>query len=309
MIDTLSPRFTKQVQFHKDKGRVVVGLQHIYSGEETTEKAAVFKRPTDAQLWALHFKEYQLKYYAKRKELVRSEDRTKDDFINWLMKEKGMSWDEAESEANEYFAKKDSAFTKVDGQTYFQLDDGRMVNIKDPNDVIKYDESSIGEMNILEHLGVIPWGTKEYIASRPVPVYAAKKENSFQIGEGEKMRWLDGAMDGKVSEEDYIGGNLKRTQEGGWPAFKKSVVEQTKHPMKDLDEDWTRYTAIANNDVYGPAGKSEPLSTDRVQRAEQRAAADVAKIITQANVEPLIDHGKNSTARDLTVDLVFGRTE
>jgi hypothetical protein len=136
------------------------------------------------------------------------------------------------------------------------------------------------------------------------------KTKPFQIGHGEKMRWLDGAMNGHISESSYIKGNLFRHgKQGGWPAFWSEVKRDLRHPMRDLDDDWKRYTALADNKVYGPYGKSEPLSRDMLIRVEQRGAANTARVLSQANVEPLIDHGRGSTARDLAVDLVFGRTD
>jgi len=136
------------------------------------------------------------------------------------------------------------------------------------------------------------------------PGFFARKNGYFNA---EHMKWLEADSDEPLDE--YIMENVVRKEHGGWPAFRDELKKDFQHPMNDLDDDWERYTSLADNDVYGPVGKSEKLSKDRVERAEQRGAANMARILSQANVEPLLDHGRESTARDLAVDLVFGRTD
>lgn len=81
-----------------------------------------------------------------------------------------------------YMARK-SDFVHSDGQTYLQLDNGKMVNISDPNDVRTVDDEELlearNEMSMLGNMGVIPWEAQGAVygaASQPQPMYALKKK-------------------------------------------------------------------------------------------------------------------------------------
>jgi len=148
--------------------------------------------------------------------------------------------------------------------------------------------------------------SKEEEEGSPPEGFFAKKsflqKNTWEFSVDDsknEMDWLETSSDERL--DDYVHRNVVRTQHGGWPVFKASVVQELQHPWKDLDGDWKRYNLVA--------GRKERLSSDGVQRAEQRGAALTARVITQANVEPLIDHGKHSTARSLAGDVMFGRTD
>ena len=133
---------------------------------------------------------------------------------------------------------------------------------------------------------------------------SAKEEEQYMA---RKMLWLEGSSPSE-SPQEYVLENVK-SRPGGMKKFTKEVKFGAVHPMKDLDDDWERYTALADNDVYGPRGKPEPLASDKIHRSVQRGAALMAKVLSQANVEPLLDHGENSNARDLMLDLQFGRLD
>jgi hypothetical protein len=80
-----------------------------------------------------------------------------------------------------------------------------------------------------------------------------------------------------------------------WNATKHTLFR----PADDLDGDWVSF-----NDA---AGKHVTPSKDVIQRNEERGAALIGRVVTLANVEPLIDHDKDRNFRDSMIDLEFGR--
>ena len=122
----------------------------------------------------------------------------------------------------------------------------------------------------------------------------------------------DTALFGTTKDEDaqtFIKRNVTAETNGdGLQQFTEDVSLMARHPMQDLDGEWEEYTSLAENDAYGKYGKPEKLSSDRVERAQQRGAALFGKVATQANIEPLVDKKENDrTMRDITVDFLFGR--
>jgi lipocalin len=71
-------------------------------------------------------------------------------------------------------------------------------------------------------------------------------------------------------------------------------------PADDLDNDWLSFNRAAGN------GQIE-LSDNPVERYQERGAALVGRVVTIANVEPLLDHGADMSFRDTMMDLAFGR--
>jgi hypothetical protein len=135
--------------------------------------------------------------------------------------------------------------------------------------------------------------------------YFAQKvrDKPDQYFNSEKMKWLDADDDNETINE-YIAENVIRKNHGGWPLFRDSVKEQFKHPMRDVDADWMSFTTV-DAKVHG--GKPEQLSRNKIERMQQRGAAITANVISQANVEPLIDHGRDSSLREVMTDVMFGR--
>jgi len=107
----------------------------------------------------------------------------------------------------------------------------------------------------------------------------------------------------------FIERNMDTQTEGdGLQQFKEDVAEMARHPMKDLDGEWEEYTSLAENKPYGKYGVPEKLSDDKVLRAQQRAAALFGRVVSQANVEPLVDKREcDRSVRDIGVDFLFGR--
>jgi hypothetical protein len=131
--------------------------------------------------------------------------------------------------------------------------------------------------------------------------YSNKSVNS----ESNKDAWW------KTSNKEDLKSYVKRNTEGheknGLKKFEKGVKETIFHPEKDLDGEWKEYTSVADNKYYGPQGKSEKLSKDKIIRTEQRGAALVGRVVSQANVEPLIDKNEDRSFRDIMMDIEFGR--
>jgi hypothetical protein len=113
--------------------------------------------------------------------------------------------------------------------------------------------------------------------------------------------------DEEEGAKEYVERNVRSEGKDGLHDFSKSVKRMVRHPMNDLDEEWQEYTRLADNKYYGPRGKAEPLSKDKVERTEQRGAALFGRVVSQANVEPLIDKEKDRSFRETWNDLMFGR--
>lgn len=119
-----------------------------------------------------------------------------------------------------------------------------------------------------------------------------------------------GWKDDKKDASGYIHENVDgdgSSPEKKMHDFKKGVKETVFSPGKDLDGEWTEYTKTADNEYYGAKGKPEKLSSDGVERVQQRGAALVGRVVSQANVEPLIDDEDGRTFRESMMDFTFGR--
>jgi len=152
-----------------------------------------------------------------------------------------------------------------------------------------------------------------YVASLPLDEREALLKKIEERGSRRHYaKKCDTALFGTTKDEDaqtFIKRNVTAETNGdGLQQFTEDVSLMARHPMQDLDGEWEEYTSLAENDAYGKYGKSEPLSKDRVERAQQRGAALFGKVATQANIEPLVDKNEHDrTMRDITVDFLFGR--
>ena len=99
----------------------------------------------------------------------------------------------------------------------------------------------------------------------------------------------------------YLQENLqsKNTDNDGLTAFWRGTSHTLFRPMDDLDADWISYNHAAGRDVQS--------SDDPVERAMERGAAEVGRVVTLANVEPLIDNERDRSFRDSMIDVEFGR--
>ena len=110
-------------------------------------------------------------------------------------------------------------------------------------------------------------------------------------------------MDGAIFRTNgFIKHETKRTvQPESFHDYVKDVVEGARHPMQDADEQW--------KSDWEAKGKRVRLSNDPIDRSEERSAAIVANVWTQASVEPLVDHGEhNRNVRDQSIDFILGRS-
>jgi hypothetical protein len=97
----------------------------------------------------------------------------------------------------------------------------------------------------------------------------------------------------------FIKENLESHEDHSIGHYAKGVEYVLKHPFKDLDGDWVSYNEAAGNHVE--------LSKHPVERAEERGAALFGRVLSQANMEPLIERGQGRTFREITGDILFGR--
>lgn len=106
-----------------------------------------------------------------------------------------------------------------------------------------------------------------------------------------------GAADENPGE--FIKENLESHEDHSIEHYAKGIEYVLKHPFKDLDGDWLSYNEAAGNHVE--------LSKHPVERAEERGAALFGRVLSQANMEPLIERGQGRTFREITMDIAFGR--
>jgi len=99
--------------------------------------------------------------------------------------------------------------------------------------------------------------------------------------------------------ESFIKENLESHGDHSIKSFWNGVTYVLSHPLKEMDDEWVSYNESAGTD----AG----LSKHPVERAEERGAALFGRVLSQANMEPLIERGQNGTFRDITTDIAFGR--
>jgi len=103
--------------------------------------------------------------------------------------------------------------------------------------------------------------------------------------------------------KQYVERNLKSnfqgTPEDRVRDFARGVREMALTPMHDYDEEWEEFSTVA--------GKPELLSDDPMERWSQRGAAIFGRVITQANVEPIVDYHKDRNFREIMMDIAFGR--
>ena len=81
------------------------------------------------------------------------------------------------ADAFSLYAKKDSDFVRVGGETFFKGEDGLLVNTKNANDIRSYDANLDNEVEVLGSIGLFPWesmGAVRGAASQPIGLYAKK---------------------------------------------------------------------------------------------------------------------------------------
>lgn len=130
--------------------------------------------------------------------------------------------------------------------------------------------------------------------------HAAKQQHFAKKG------WSDTTKDEDANS--YIKRNVKSTSHGDRTKNFLNGVKKTAHTGKDLDEEWKEYTKLVDNERYGPYGHADKLAPKgSVERWNQRGAALFGRVVSQANVEPVVDHEKNRSFREVMMDIEFGR--
>lgn len=81
-------------------------------------------------------------------------------------------------------------------------------------------------------------------------------------------------------------------------AFWNGASHTLFRPMDDLDCDWKSYNHTIGRDV---------VVHNTMDKWTNRGAALVGRVVTLANIEPLLDHENGRSFRDSMVDLEFGR--
>lgn len=99
---------------------------------------------------------------------------------------------------------------------------------------------------------------------------------------------------------EYIQRETRRTHaDPGWEKFRDGVKGEL-HLATSLDKEWLRYQRASGNGRPNLAG-------DRYERAQQRGTALFGRVVTMANVEPMLDHTKGENVREASFDVLFGR--
>ena len=99
--------------------------------------------------------------------------------------------------------------------------------------------------------------------------------------------------------QDYIDRSLKRNSNDGLKEFTRDVKYMITNPKGEYDNEWKSYEDAA--------GRPKKLSKDPVNRSEERAAALMGRVLTQENMQPLIDKEKGRNVRGFALDILFGR--
>jgi hypothetical protein len=109
-----------------------------------------------------------------------------------------------------------------------------------------------------------------------------------------------GFLSSKETPVEYIQENVRSTEKGDRTEhFKQGVKDVLFHPWQEADKDWRSYNRAA--------GTKMSLSNNPVERWNQRGAGLFGRVVTMANVEPLLDKEKGKNFRQSILDIEFGR--
>jgi lipocalin len=144
--------------------------------------------------------------------------------------------------------------------------------------------------------------TKAVVRGGDGTVWVLQRDAPAREATPAERKGVFGTDEGESAKE-YIARNVKSSVVGDkTELFKNGVKKTLLHPAQDLDEEWEEYTEIKT-------GVPERLSDDPMGRAVQRGAALFGRVLTQANVEPMIDTRMDRSFRDMSMDVMFGRKE
>ena len=145
--------------------------------------------------------------------------------------------------------------------------------------------------SLMSEFGLSRSEVEDLLQEEGVMRFAYKRKKSMAY------KFID---DGAGDPVEFVHNNLKATGDHSVGDFWSGVKYTLFHPWKDADGEWVEYNVAAGkNNVL--------LSKDKFERAEQRAAAISARVLTQANVESLLEKGKDRSFRQIITELEFGR--
>lgn len=114
-------------------------------------------------------------------------------------------------------------------------------------------------------------------------------------------RGMRGYTASKENPIEYIQENIRSTEKGDrTEKFKQGVKDVMFHPWQESERDWQSYTRAKS-------GHAEMISQDPVNKWNQRGAGLFGRVVTMANMEPLIDREKGKNFRQSVIDIEFGR--
>jgi hypothetical protein len=170
-----------------------------------------------------------------------------------------------------------------------QVDEALMRELAEERAIIEDAEKHIGEIQELEKI-------KENLEE----LEPERDEFIDMIDRRKKADERFFRMSAKETPGQYIKHELASHQHGDkLNNFKSSVGQLFSHPLGAADREWLSDERAA--------GHRSHLSKDPINRAEERAAAVTGVVITEGNVQPMLDYEKNKNTRESAVDILFGR--
>jgi hypothetical protein len=127
-----------------------------------------------------------------------------------------------------------------------------------------------------------------------------KKEDEEEEKKSSMVAKQDILFGGKNEKPDaYIERSLKPNSKDGLKEFTADVRRMIYDPKGEYDREW--------KSLEGAAGLPKKLSKDPINRAEERAAALMGRVLTQENMQPMLDKEKDKNVRGVALDILFGR--
>jgi hypothetical protein len=140
-----------------------------------------------------------------------------------------------------------------------------------------------------------------------MPVKKLRRERSHWLDpkeEDEKLAWEVPTKEESLGA--YVHRSVDAREKPGLEKWWSSVKFSIAHPWLDYDNEYARYVKAAGE---APRKKDDFGVDEHIEKAAERGAAIVGRVVTSANVEPMLDHGEGGSARDIALDIFFGRED
>jgi hypothetical protein len=135
------------------------------------------------------------------------------------------------------------------------------------------------------------------------------REHSHWMDKKEELKKLDWETPHeKETAGEFTHRSIDARENPGIGKWWESVKFGMFHPWQDYDDEYIRYLDSSGQDQVLHDGDGF-WSDGHMERAAERGAAVVGRVVTSANMEPLLDHGKGGSARDIALDIFFGRDD